>query len=493
MSTTSKLKASQQRGAFFMRFSTGLHLMGMKKLLLLSWIIGLSFSGISQAPYWSKSDHLASWIVADSYSYALYDTLALTLHNPYPDTLYIRSIELPGGTPVQPPHFIASGDSRTIRVAVQYYGVGEGVRVYDHRVTVRGNLYVPVVSQYVVLVNTDKVKQYTRAGGVLDSLVVEHVPKPYHLYCHDQGTLREIGQKTTDGSRKLGTWYRFKSNGDLDDKREYSRIARLHGYPESILLKENFSFRCIRCDTFSPVWDGYGAQGMLMLYVPNVPGTLRLAYDNEWAEWHLDDTRQGEVSLFKLPLHDSSTLHYRASYYTGWVIPHQEKVVVTLNPKWLPPLENTYALFYQYLERQDYSPQIFHPNLTNWYVLGKPSNLNMDDFVTQLHSDTAIGRVGWFIEEAALHGTSPLVFFGQIHLIIDPMTIPNDGIWQQALTARRIINPEMVQGTYITAQLPLQSQGFQSVLHAMEELPWVRSMELSWEGQVIEPEMEIHH
>lgn len=476
-----------------MLLGLGLHLIGMKKLLLLSGIVGLTFSGICQAPYWSKDDHLASWIVTDSYSYALYDTLTLTLHNPYPDTLLIRSVELPGGNPVQPPRFIATGDSHPIIVAVQYYGIGEGLRIYDHRVTVRGNLAIPVISQFVVLVNTKRVKRYSGADGVLDSMVVEGVPKPYHLYCHEDGGLREIGQRTTDGSRKLGTWYRFTSNGYYDYKRDYTRMTRLHGYPDSILQSDNFSFRCSRCDTFSPVWDGYAAQGMIMLYLPNAPGTLRLEYSDKWAEWHLDDMRQGEVSLFQLPLHDSTSWHYRASYYTGWVIPHREKVVVTVNPEWLPSAKNTYGLFYAYLAAQGFSPESFHPYLTDWYVLEKPIGMSMDAFTAQLQRDTVIAKVGWLIEEAPLHGTNPLAFFGQAQLIIDPMKMPNDGYWQQALTNIGLSQPDMIQGTYITTQMPLTMEVFQQLLHEVEALPWVRAMELTWEGQVIEPEMEMRH
>lgn len=464
----------------------------MHKLLSV-FLLVCSISVSGQAPYWSKGDHLASWIIADTYSYALFDTLRLTLHNPYPDTLDISSVELPGGFPIDIPRYIASGDSQAITVAVQYYGVGEGVRIYSHRVTVRANIYVPVVSQIVVLVNTDQVQQYLGQDGLMDSMVVDGIPKPYYLYCYPDGTLREVGQKNSAGTRKLGTWYRFNQDGTLDYQRDYSRMVHLHGYPDSIQRTDNFLFRCDRCDTFSPVWDGYRAQGVALLYLPNAPGTLRLAHQDKWAEWHLDDTRQGEVSLFRLPLHDSTTWHYRASYYTGWVIPQQEKVVVVMNPNWLLQAENTYGLFYQYLDKQGFSPQRFHPNLTDWYVITKPSGLPMDDFTEQLRGDTAIGKVGWLIEEAALHGTSPLVFFGQIHLLIDPMTIPNDGYWQQALTDAGLIQVEMVQGSYITAKMSLQMEGFQSLLYTLNALPWIRSMEFSWEGQVIEPEIDIEH
>lgn len=459
--------------------------------LLIGFLVVCATSVSGQAPYWSKGDHLASWIVQDTFSYALYDTLSLALHNPYPDTLHIWNIALPGGTPVNPPDYIPPNDSSPIVVAVQYYGVGEGVRIYDHRVTVRGNLYVPVVSQYVVLVNTDEVIRYIGDDSMPDSMYVGHLPKPYHIYCHDDGSLREIGQKTSDGKRKLGAWYRFKKDGSFHYKRAYSRIAWLNGYADTVLQQVNFTFRCNGCDTFSAVWDGYAAQGQLLLYLPNAPGTLRLNQGEQWAEWHLDDRRQGEVSLFWLPLHDSSTIHYRATYYTGWLILDSNRVVVKANGSVFT--QGHTPTFFQYLTESGHEPAIFNTYINNWCTLIKPAEMPLPIFMAQLAADTMIAEVGQYVNEAVFHSGGPLAYFGKISIIIDPMTIPNDGYWQQAFYDLGLEDLEMVQGTYVSATLPLRVKDCQQRLFAIQELPWVRAIELEYAGTVSLPEVEVEH
>lgn len=479
--------------AFFMKRGLRHHLLVMR---LIALITAVGWCGFLQAqlPYWWRGDHLASWIITDTYRYDVSDTLHMWLINPGAETLRIDKVELPGGLPYDVPKTIAPGDTGAFHIQVRYYGVGEGVKLYDHRVTVRANRYVPTISQYVVLVNTDTVVFELNHEGVLAQVEAVSTPMPYRMLCHEEGSLHEVGEIAGDGSQRLGTWLAFSPEGDLLAKTTYTSITAIYGYADSVWDQATVSFRCDSCSQFTPVLVSSQQYGNRYIYTATDPGILRMQLGETWAEWRLAPGRQPLVSYFPQLLTDSSVVHYRSTHATGRLQVDTQKAVLRAHWCWTNNNCGTVSsTFLDYVAQFSATEPIpFRRHMAGWYIITKPEDVDFDGWIAELSKDTLFAA-GWLAADGMDNGQGALAFFGQVYLFVNPMEMPSFTSLQHQLASLSMRGGQVEQGMYVETVIPLRWQTVQNLFRQIESWPWVNGISLSMQGVEVALEEVIEH
>lgn len=463
------------------------------RLLLLIVSVGYCYFAQAQSPVWWRGDHLASWIITDTYRYDVSDTLHLWLVNPSTDTLWIKQVELPGGLPYDVPEAIAPGDTGAFHIQVRYYGVGEGVKLYDHRVTVRADRFVPAISQYVVLVNTNKVSFELNNEGMLTHVEAVSVPMHYRMLCHKDGSLHEIGEIADDGKQRLGTWLTFSPDGDLVEKTTYTSMANLYGYADSVWDEAVFTFRCDSCTSFSAVPASSKQYGSRYQYISTDPGILRMQLGDAWAEWRLAPGRQPLVTLFPQQLMDSSVVHYRSAHNTGRLIVDTQKAVLKAHWCWSGSDCGTGTTFIDHATKYSAAaPYPFQRRMEGWCVVTKPSGIAFDEWIESMVADTLFS-VGWLAEDGIENGQGALAFLGHVYLYVNPMKMPSFITMQEQLASLSMGRGQVVQGMYVETGIPLRWNTVQLLFRQIESWEWVTGIYLSLEGVEVLPDEKIEH